>query len=501
MRHWMLSLGVILFMVGLSTAQTSKDVRNLDQALAGGGTLPKNAQPAMEERVSKMEALMQQQRQEIETLRKQLANQDETRLNKARADEIRKMIKEILADEKFRNEIYQPTLTAGYDHGFYIRSADDSFYLKTRARTQFRYIGVNRQEKDPNFFGNKPQHSLSGFEYERMRLYFNGWLWNKNLKYVLSLEGSTNNDDANVKLYDAYFDYEYVKNHKLQWGKFLLPYSRQGVNASTYQQQFVDYSMPAAYFGAGQSLGIMAHGDVLKNKLSYSAGVFNGTNNAGDDIEKNDSKMATAGRLVYHVLPGYDEADETDLLYHEKPAMDIGGSFLYNQNDGDLHGQSLGYSVADMIRGGRGGYGLSSDKGSDVVQLGADIGFKYKGFSITGEYYFRNVNSDHEWSAWNRLTAGGRGTSSPQGGYIQAGYFVIPKKLEFAGRLGGIWGLGDDQSMEEALGVNYYIHGQALKLSADVTHIEEAPITNKTTDINLNDDMWMYRIQIQATMD
>jgi hypothetical protein len=55
--------------------------------------------------------------------------------------------------------------------------------------------------------------------------------------------------------------------------------------------------------------------------------------------------------------------------------------------------------------------------------------------------------------------------------------------------------------MEEAIGMNYYIKGHSLKLSADITHVDECPITNSTTGFSRNDEMWMYRVQIQATMD
>jgi phosphate-selective porin OprO and OprP len=496
-------LSLFLLSAGLCFAQDAQKPQKLDQALSDGAGLP--AGTAIEQRMSKMEGLLKQQDQEITALRKQLANQDEGRLNKARAEEIRQIVKDILCDPKFRNEIYQPTLQAGYDHGFFIRTADDCFYLKTRIRTQFRYTGEERQERNRNLVLYQPIRDKNSFEWERLRLYFTGWIWEKNFQYVMYLDASTNTGEGNVKAGDIYFDYQYAKDQKIQWGQFLVPFGKQGVNASTYNQMFVDYSVAHAVFQPGQGIGIMPHGDVLNKKMTYMVGVFNGLKNATDDAALLDTKMAVVSRLEYHVLPGYDEVDETDLAYHEKPALDVAGSFLYNQNDGDIGGGNgrnrLVYTVEDLIRAGRGGYGLSPDVGSEIVQLGADIGFKYKGFSITGEYYFRHVDSDHFWSPWNRLTAGGRGTDSPQGGYVQAGYFVIPKKLEVAGRLSGVWGMGD-KCMEQALGVNYYLKGQALKLSADITHIDEVPVTNPVLDIYQNDkDVWLYRLQIQATMD
>jgi len=499
MRHRDYFLSLLFLILPLAGVGLGQENKKLDQVLTTS-TLPKEAAAPMEQRMSKMEEVLKQQNQEIDTLRKQLSAQEEGRLNKARAEEIRQMVKEILSDKEFTDKIFQPTLQAGYDHGFFIRTADDAFYLKTRIRTQFRYSGINRQSDNRNILNDAHVHDSNDFEWERYRIYFTGWLWEKNLKYVVYLDGSTNRGGNNVGFGDAYFDYQYAKDHAIQWGQFLLPFGKQGVNASTYNQMFVDYSIAHATFQAGQSLGIMPHGDIIPKKLSYAWGVFNGANNSGNGSDTLDSRMATSGRLVYHAIPGYDEVDETDLIYHEKPAMDVGGSFLYNSNYNEP-GMNLAYAVADSIRSGRGGYATSADRGSDVLQFGADVGFKYKGLSVTGEYYYRYVDSDYWWSPWNRLTVRGRGTGSPQGGYVQAGYFIIPKKLEVAARLAGVWGFGDDQCWEEAVGVNYYLKGQALKISADVSRIEEAPVTNRAIDTIQNDDMLMYRVQIQATMD
>jgi len=474
----------------------------LEQVLRGNSPIPTTASSTLEQRLEQME-------KEVNVLRKQLSSLEDRRLDQARAQDVRQMIKEILSDEQFRDEIYQPTLQAGYDHGFFIRTADDAFYLRTRLRTQFRYVGIDRQDRNrtvPASEGKGLQNNVSAFEWERMRLYFDGWLWSKNLKYVFALEGSTNNSDSDVTLYEAYFDYEYSKDQNLRWGEFKVPFGKQNVFNSSFKQEFVDISVPASTFYLGRALGLMVFGDILIKTVTYNTGLFNGFNNGQDDPTLLDSRFAVAGRFAYHLLPGYDEDDESDYEYHEKPAMDIGGSYAYNRNDGDVGSsgngrQPLTYAIEDLVRAGEGGYGTSLDLGTEVLQLGVDAGFKYRGLSISAEYYFRHVESDHFWSQWNTLTARGLGTSSPQGGYVQAGYFIIPKKLEITGRLGGVWGLGDDQTWEEALGVNYYIHGHALKLSADVTHVEEVPITNSQTNLSVNDRVWMYRIQIQATMD
>jgi len=244
----------------------------LDRVLAGNSPIPTASPSTLEQRLEQME-------KEVDVLRRQLSSLEEKRLDQARIQDVRRMVEEILSDEQFRDEIYQPTLQAGYDRGFFIRTVDDAFYLKTRLRTQFRYVGIDRQERNrtvPVSEGKVRQNNVSAFEWERMRLYFDGWLWSKNLKYVFALEGSTNNEDSNVTLYEAYFDYEYAKDQKIRWGKFKVPFGKQNVFNSSFEQEFVDISVPASVFYLGRVLGLMAHGDILEKKVTYNTGIFNG---------------------------------------------------------------------------------------------------------------------------------------------------------------------------------------------------------------------------------
>lgn len=194
MKKWLLGflgMGFVLGVSGVSVGQETQQVPTLDQTLSGTSlpaTAGESSDAATEDRLSKMERMLQKQNEELEILRKQLTIQDDNKLNKARSDEIREMVKEILADEEFRNQIYQPTLQAGYDKGFYIKSADDKFYMKIFGRSQFRYTGIERQNRNRNVVGNVRQHDTSGFDLTRLRLFFNGWMWTKDLKYSLILK-------------------------------------------------------------------------------------------------------------------------------------------------------------------------------------------------------------------------------------------------------------------------------------------------------------------------
>ena len=93
---------VLLLLLNTAGLCYGQQTQKLDQALSGDAGLPKDNATSIEQRMSKMEDLLNEQREEIAGLRKQLSIQENGRLDKARADEIRQMIKDILSDENFR---------------------------------------------------------------------------------------------------------------------------------------------------------------------------------------------------------------------------------------------------------------------------------------------------------------------------------------------------------------------------------------------------------------
>ena len=97
-------------------------------------------------------------------------------------------------------------------------------------------------------------------------------------------------------------------------------------------------------------------------------------------------------------------------------------------------------------------------------------------------------------------------TTVQHGAYLQVGYFLpvpgLENKLEAVARVGAISALanGRDACWEYAGGLNYYIEGQNVKLQADITKVDEAPISSGYKSLaNVNDDALIFRVQLQLT--
>ncbi len=452
----------------------------------------------LQARLNRLEALVESQQETIGALESKLDLAGSRDWDAARVEEIEKVVREVIADADFRENLYPDVMQVGYDNGFYIKSSDDTFLLNITGMMQVRWIGTNRQTDNRRLQGRNKQDDINGFEVQYMVLNFDGYIHTPKLTYLISVIGDT--DQAHSwETYYAQVNYEVVEEFVVSAGILDLP---QGFNALTadHKQLFVDRALAEETFGLGASIGVAISG-LLFDKLEYAAGVFNGVGNPSDSPsrEQLDTNFAYAASLIYHILGDGVGDDETDLPYSKDPLWDVGMSFAYNDDNGDDE-TSFFYTVPDRIRRGRGigGYGEADLTGTDYFQFGAHTAFRYRGFSLTAEWYLRTVDSDDEWSEWQLLT--GRSDSMHfQGGYVQAGYFIIPKKLEAAARMGGIWDADGDNGWEYTFGVNYYpFQSHSFKIQADFTRIEEAPLDSTNGNWFQNDETNMFRVALQA---
>ena len=123
-----------------------------------------------------------------------------------------------------------------------------------------------------------------------------------------------------------------------------------------------------------------------------------------------------------------------------------------------------------------------------------DASCKYRGWSVTSEYYLRNIS-------------GFPGADLPDlfdhGFWLQVGKFVVPRKLELLSRWSRVVGtsgtLGTEhQSADEiAAGLVWYFRDQNAKLTCDATWLNGAPINSSALDISPGAIGCLVRTQIQ----
>jgi hypothetical protein len=298
---------------------------------------------------------------------------------------------------------------------------------------------------------------IGSFRLRRMRTKFEGWVYTKDLTYELQFDTAA---QTNL-LQDANIVYDFTKGKKtfmLKAGQFKVPFGRQELTSSG-SQQFVDRSIVSAEFARGRDIGVQLWGTPAAGKIDWRVGIFNGN---GRTVERNDNdEYQVNARLTFQPF-GDVKYSESDFESTDRPLFAIAGQYESNERPTAASGST----PADI---------------ADREIIGADVVFKFKGLSLFAEYFDatteRGIQSDFD----------------NEGLHAQLGYFIIPQKLEIAGRWAQIDPNKDrdnDDREERGAALGYFFNKHNHKLQADYRQLETQTATSSVT----NDE---FRLQYQ----
>ena len=206
-----------------------------------------------------------------------------------------------------------------------------------------------------------------------------------------------------------------------------------------------------------RQLGVQVGGDLLEKRLSYAVGLFNGNgaNNNGNDNEKFDaigrvSAVPWQWRLAGEAatwsvgVNGFTAQDTSVTLSSD---LGIDSTPATADRDGIFAGKRRGFGVDTQLVAGR--------------------------FEVWAEY----LNTRFE-----PANAIPRPRFEAAGGYVQAGFFVIPGKLQIVARQETFDprdGVENDETDTSTLGMNWYFKGHDLKLMLDALRVKAGPLDSQ----------------------
>lgn len=320
--------------------------------------------------------------------------------------------------------VFSPDARFYYKDGVWLDTDEYRFRLRTFLQPRYQWT-------DPR--GGDGEET-SSFYLRRVRVSAQGEVPHFDARCELQIELHDRGDaeePASTSLLDAFVELPLADQVTLRLGQFSTRLARQFVN-SARMLQLPDRSVATNFFSLERQAG--AHLAVKVGRTELSAGIFNGEspgegrNRGGEDTHH--TGIVTVRR---HLIGEMNPFIEGDIPWSESLAVNVGSGYAASGIEGALDDYT-DHSVS------------------------ADLNLKYRGLSLHGEWFSRWYGSETADTA--------------HGYYVQAGYFIVPNRLEIAARFAEVRCdamaeseecSGGRDLRELTTGINYYLNGHALK--------------------------------------
>jgi phosphate-selective porin OprO and OprP len=326
------------------------------------------------------------------------------------------------------------------------------------------YIQANYEGGDVSAFeGRFGQTALDDrFRLRRARINLTGEFAEQ---FDFKIEGEFENSDgisSNRTAFsgtDIFVNWHQFPEAQIKIGQWKAPFGLEQLTPDP-TLIIIERSLPTGAITPERQIGVQLWGKPFtnvwpeqKDLLTYYAGIFNG-NGRNTTINDNNAFMYV-GRLELMPFKGK--------IFGQNSSLKLGADVLNSRDDtGTNISQSLNLLVNDD--GSLSPFVLSTP--AERTAWSADAWFNLGPFDLIGEYLQEKVHG---------LTLNGEPgipDFTTNGYYITAAYYLIPKKLQAAVRWEGLnpGQMGNDGIHSITGGLNYYIHGDDLKLMINYIH-------------------------------
>lgn len=404
--------------------------------------------------------------------------------------------KGVITEEDYKSVTKIRPVDYKLGEGFTFTSPDEKFRGSIGSCLQLRYTLLDLD--DVNNTAAKQAQDSSKFELRRIKLFFNGYAYSKDLSYKLQMNfanlagGTTSNGGL---LEETWMNYRLLDEIQFRFGQDKVQFGRQFITSSA-AQQFVDQSVVTNAFVPGYDTGLMIHGKIAGGLVNYNIGGYGGL---GQNTFRATNDNAFAARLTVNPF-GDMKYSESDVEYSEKPLVSVGANFFRDTlNPSEQNTSSATNNQLNFNAKSKGWFAIGNPLFATARQIGTseavdyntagfDAAFKWRGLSAQGEYFIGQADGQTSHN-----------TARAQGFYAQAGYFVIPKQLELGARYSYVdpnRDITNDHWVETTGVVSWYINNHNLKLQADYTSVHKQKAIASTSGSNATDDQ-QVRFQAQ----
>ena len=241
-------------------------------------------------------------------------------------------------------------------------------YLETR-----KYV----DNGDPTFYNR--------FRMRRTRMQLSGNSAQEKLTYRLQLDLTGGGEaDASIGslIFDAWVAYDLTKRIKLTFGQKATPTDNRELGMRSNTLQLVDRSPLTSAFASIREFGIFAESTHKISRYAYIKPEIAITNGDGINVFNKDyGGLKYGGRIDYlpfGLFNNFGQYRQADLVRELTPKFALGVNYSYNEGISDRRGSQSGQILYLD--------GNNKELLPDYVKYGIDFLFKYKGYSVLGEY-------------------------------------------------------------------------------------------------------------------
>jgi len=379
-------------------------------------------------------------RSEVAQLRQQVAElkgqNDANWLNERRAEEVKALIGEVLADADTRASLMADGMTSGHNgRNFYVGSADGGFLLTIAGQIQFRYIF--------NFENNDDDRQDDGFQLRRVKIGFGGHVtaglrWD--YEVVLNAAGEET-DEGDVILDDAKFGTQLSDALRIDAGKFKLPFAREEL-ISSRRMLAVERSIVNEIFTLerAEQIQISYKSDMILLRGSIS----DGARSEFSDIGNDEVEIALTGRVDVKLMGDWEQAADSTAWRGQPNGLFLGGAVHFQSGDGRNGGDE------------------------NLFTWTVDALFESNGLGVMAAVFGSHTDPD----------AGGD-NADIYGVTLEVSYLINDNWQPFIrGEWADLEDAGeDDCNLAFTAGVNYYFKGHDAKITADVLWLAKSADT------------------------
>jgi|SRR5271157_642399 len=167
--------------------------------------------------------------------------------------------------------------------GFTIKSADGNFLLK---------VGADLQVDNRTYLGEGSQSLVDTTLLRRVRPTFSGTVY-RYIDYMFRPDFG----QGQTVIYDAYVELKYFDRAKVRVGKFKPPVGLERLQSDD-DTNFVERGLPTL-LAPSRDIGYQISGDVVRQRVAYAVGVFNGVPDNGLSDAAVSGHRDYAGRLFF----------------------------------------------------------------------------------------------------------------------------------------------------------------------------------------------------------